>query len=282
MSLRSQNLLNVKITTSEKNIILEEVRKYLKRVYSLQSTVYSKEEKPLVIFTPNPEIVEFAQKDETFRQIVNSVQINIPDGQGICRAIKKLYKMKIARISGTDFMLDLCKLAQKDSVTIGLIGGRGTVAVETLECLQKKLPGLKGKVLEIGEVEIRDLGLPAGEAGNLSNLLEKTTVWILKQKIDILFVALGHPKQEYFISELSKQLHAISHAKLSDSVKLRASGIVIMAVGGAFDYISGRIPRAPVWMRERGLEWLYRLIKEPGRWKRQLAGLRFFLRVFFQ
>jgi N-acetylglucosaminyldiphosphoundecaprenol N-acetyl-beta-D-mannosaminyltransferase len=90
--------------------------------------------------------------------------------------------------------------------------------------------------------------------------------WIQTKKIGILFVALGFPKQEFFINSLEYRIQNSEYR----------NPLVLMSVGGSFDYISGSIKRAPEWMQNMGLEWLYRLIKKPSRIGRQLKGARFF------
>ena len=159
------------------------------------------------------------------------------------------------RIAGVDFMEELCKRAVDYPITVGFLGGRLGVAEKTAECLKSSYPwlnvvfvgqewGRNGYILE-RRSKIKDL--PAGRQGQSSK--------IRTEEIDILFVAFGHPKQEEWIAE---NLHKLP-------VK------VAMGVGGAFDYISGEVKRAPFLVRAMGFEWLYRLVKEPWRWRRQLS-----------
>lgn len=316
MSLKTKKILGVNITIENKENILEKTRKSLKKSIIQITNFKKKQLKPVVIFTPNPEIINCAQKDHKFKEIVNTGQINLPDGAGVVWAIKKLHKIKIERISGVDFMLDLCRQSEDLGIVIGVIGGKANLAVETRECLQILYPKLKIEALPTPEVRItnhelritnqesritnedvgsclpdRPAGGPAGEAGKLDvekrkNILntnggqeEQTKKYfeelckeIKKRKIGVLFVALGFPKQEYFIDSVKRQ--ALS-AKL-------IRPLVMMAVGGSFDYITGRIPRAPGWMRELGMEWLFRLVKEPWRLKRHLIGSKFFLKILFE
>ncbi|MBI3955128.1 WecB/TagA/CpsF family glycosyltransferase, partial [Candidatus Gottesmanbacteria bacterium] len=249
---------------------------------------------PLVIFTPNPEIINYAQKDQYFKQIVNSAQINIPDGAGLCFAMEKKFHLKIPRLSGTDLMLDMCDMSSNNRFTIGLIGGRKGVALETKERLLIKYPKLKIEVLTAPEVilvkkyvgaSIKYIGNKKSHSQNTKYLIlntsdkqdDKTERYfqdlvkeICNRKIDILFVALGFPKQEYFIKNIKDQISNIKYDK----------PLALMSVGGAFDYISGRVKRAPLWMRKNGLEWLFRLLQEPKRIIRMLRGSVFFYRIF--
>jgi len=296
-----ENILGIGFTIDKKDNILEEIEKYLKKDQRSEVRDKKKRIKSLVIFTPNPEIVIFAQKNSDFRRIVNSAQIKIPDGFGISWALKKLHNLAVDRLSGTDLMLDLVHLSAEEGFTIGLIGGRGKVAVRASKCLRVKNPGVKIIVFPAPEIRIKnqELRIMNNEKKDrekildscfmildssgkrldnkryFNNLLEE----INKKKIDILFVALGFPKQEYFISILNSQFSCLSGKQAILNYK---RPLVLMSVGGAFDYISGEVSRAPVWMRERGLEWLYRLWEEPWRLGRQLKGAEFFLRVFLR
>ena len=186
-----------------------------------------KHQKPLIIFTPNTEQLVLAQKNPQFAAVLNQADVAIPDTVGVAWASRLLTKNGITKpIPGVEFMEDLVQLAVNCHVPIGLIGGWGKIAVKTFECLQEKYPGL-------------------------------TT----SNNPGMIFVALGAPKQEYYIQ------------KLSTIQNLRPT--ILMAVGGSFDIISGRLPRAPLWMRKTGLEWFWRLILEPWRLKRQLALVEF-------
>lgn len=269
MRLKSIKILGVEITIENKEYILEEIRKYLKTAEISGSISPNKSLTLLEIFTPNPEIINFAQIDPFFKQIVNSAQINLPDGNGVVWAIKKLHKLEIKRISGVDFFADLVSLAHQERFRIGLIGGRHNLAVKVKECLFKKHKNLKIEVLEEPEVKIRKNSLHIANFQNSQKYFQELCKTIARKKIDILFVALGFPKQEYFINRL---------ATYSGQFKISKS-VVMMAVGGSFDYLAGKIRRAPLWMRTCGLEWFYRLIGEPWRIKRHLVGSQFFLRV---
>ena len=94
MSLKSKIIIGVKITIASQHEILEEIEKYLAKREKNGG-------KPLTIFTPNPEIIMYAQKDQIFKEIVNTAQINLSDGAGVVWAVKKLHGVKIERIAGT-------------------------------------------------------------------------------------------------------------------------------------------------------------------------------------
>lgn len=141
-----------------------------------------------------------------------------------------------------------------------------------------KTPGRRQKnSFQVEESKDRYFSLLVNEIGN--------------RQTDILFVGLGFPKQEYFIDKLRQYIEEISYRgtpnfdnlpKSSYSRNLFNHGLIMMAVGGSLDYISGRVPRAPEWMRRKGFEWLFRLVNEPWRLVRQLRGGEFFLKVILE
>lgn len=199
-----------------------------------------KNKKKNFIVTPNPEILVIAQEDKKYKDILNSANLALPDGIGIVWASKFLGKRLKARVAGVDLMESLCREVSKQPITVGFLGGGEGIAVKTAECLKKDNPSLK-------------IALAQKEP---SEKLKKTP-------IDILFVAFGSPKQEIWIYDNLKNL----------KVK------VAIGVGGSFDFISGKVPRAPQFIRDSGLEWLFRLLVEPWRAKRQLRLLEFVLLI---
>lgn len=194
------------------------------------------------IVTPNPEIVMMAQKDEELKKIINNADLAIPDGVGL-----KLAGDIECITPGIDVMEKLIKMVSERGFTTGFLGGRGGVAEKVAECLKEKYPKLK--------VTFAESGGEVDKEGKLLKLLKLPKLL----NCDLLFVAFGPPKQEKWID---KNLDKIS-------VK------VAMGVGGAFDYLSGNVPRAPRWIRNLGWEWLFRLIIQPWRIKRQLALLKY-------
>src|SRR3989344_7345255 len=122
MGLNYKNILGVKISIDDENDILEEVRKYLKQ-YSISNIQFSKRtSKTFIIYTPNPEIINYAQRDKTFKEIVNSAQINLPDGMGIAWALKRISGINIKSIPGVDLMKKICQIAGEGGYRIGIIG----------------------------------------------------------------------------------------------------------------------------------------------------------------
>lgn len=207
---------------------------------------------PFILVTPNPEQVVLAQKDKRFANILNQADVAIPDGVGVAWATRA------KRIPGVELMEGLVEQAAIRSIPIGLIGGWNKVAVEAFECLKRTYPSLNGWALEPEELEI-----------------EKIAQKIQKTGVGMVFVGLGAPKQEYFIEALGMSLRR-SRAKSRET----RQSLVLMSVGGSFDIIAGRIPRAPRLFQALGLEWLWRLFREPWRLKRQRALVKFIWLVF--
>lgn len=221
------------------------------------------------IVTPNPEILVYAYNHPGYKKILNDA-IALPDGVGVFLGSALMGHPLKERIAGVDFMEEVCRRSSEQPLRMGFLGGRGGVAGKTAECLKKKYPWIEvGFVGEEWPVDMIARGpatpfppamLALGEAalqraargGSSSSCV---TPRFSKQEIDILFVAFGHPRQEEWIYE------NLEHLPVR----------VAMGVGGAFDYISGRVVRAPFMIRAIGMEWLFRLIREPWRWRRQMA-----------
>ena len=224
-------LFGVKITTSSEREILKYIIKNLGEKGS-----------KLFITTPNPEIIMYALSHPEFKSKLNKADIGLADGVGVPIAVLLTQNIKLHRVTGTDLLEKLCSKLSKSPYSVGFFGGVGGVAEKTAECLQKKYSGLKVSYASSGWDQKKTKG----------------------KKIDVLFVAMGFPKQEEWIYE--------------NLDKIPVS--VAMGVGGAFDFFSGKISRAPKLIRTFGLEWFYRLIHQPWRIKRQLVLTSFSLLVF--
>ena len=253
-----KNILGVGVTNATQEEILEYIVNFVKN-----------SSKKLFITTPNPEILVFAHHHHGFKTILNKADLALNDGAGVTWASTLLKKPLKARVTGVDVMEKLCEKVCDRPITVGFLGGRIGVAERTAECLQKKYSHLK--VSFAGEEWSETLCVIAtpsgveGETISLNGIASSglTSLTIPRndnrKEIDILFVAFGFPKQEQWIYDNLERI----------PVK------VAMGVGGAFDYISGRVPRAPRWVRSIGFEWLFRLLIEPWRIKRQLVLLEF-------
>ncbi len=194
-----------------------------------------------VITTPNPEFIVAAQRDREFKSILNSADLSIADGTGLAKAAL-LQGRRLHRTPGVDIVRELCHLAAEQGIKVFLLGAAPGVAADARKKLQELIPSLK----VVGTHDGGTITNPAATDAKLLQIIQNT-------KPDILFVAFGHGKQEKWIY---RHLDALPTVKIA------------MGVGGSFDYISGRIPRAPYILQKLGFEWLYRLIIEPKRWRR--------------
>ncbi len=196
-----------------------------------------------MIFTPNPEMLVDAQKDSYFKEVLNKGDLNICDGKGI----QLVSKEKVERIPGVEFLFDICALAEKENKSVYLLGsGSNEVVKECKKKLLEKFPHLKIVGVHRGPKITNSFDVEKEENENVIDD-------IILSAPDILFVGFGHIKQEKWIYGFLPELPSVK---------------VAMGVGGSFDFIAGKIKRAPKIFRDLGLEWLYRLIREPRRIKR--------------
>lgn len=290
MSLIHVKLLGIKVCISPKSDILKYLEKALSSTGKTSGKSGKKAGKPVVITTPNPEQLMLAQGNPEFRDTLNKSDVAIPDGIGLVWAARILgLPGPRVRVAGSDLLWNLAEVAEKQGVRIGLIGGRDGVALKALECLQEKYPGLKGAATEGSDIQfpISNIQFPNTMINNrlsvpvksssfedeIKRAAEEAAAFIGKHRIGLVLIGMGAPKQEYLIREAVKTIsHSDSGFRIQD---LR----ILMSVGGAFDMLAGRTPRAPIWAREIGLEWLWRLIREPWRLRRQLALPAFALTV---
>ena len=250
-----KQLLGVNITVSSKQEILEGIAAYVH-----QGSEETKKT-PLVIVTPNPEQLVEASKNEPFQLLLNRADIAIPDGVGIVFGMKLIRGVLLTRITGIDFLSDLVRMANKNHDIIGFVGGQNEVAHKALIALQSSYIELHGWSEQPKDFEqVEEIA-----TSDMSKIVRR----IIDSQTRFVFVGLGAPKQEFFIDVLKKQL-----------VKEHAGPVVLMAVGGSFDMIAGSTPRASARTQRMGLEWLHRLVREPWRWKRQMALFRFLFLVF--
>jgi N-acetylglucosaminyldiphosphoundecaprenol N-acetyl-beta-D-mannosaminyltransferase len=230
------NILGINISTDSKQEVLKKISDFL--LPSSQSRYY--------IVTPNPEFLLAARKDEEFFYILNQADVAVPDGIGLTFAGLFMGKI-IRRISGVDLMLDICEFAEKENKSIFLLGGENGAAEQAAEKLKLKFPRLKIAGAEEG-LKPGSWKLRSGKwlKGKIES--KKLEAKINEARPDILFVAFGHPKQEKWAYHSLPNLNSVRLA---------------MGVGGSFDFIAGKIKRAPKLMRSCGLEWLWRLMQEP-------------------
>ncbi len=205
--------------------------------------------KPRQVITLNAEILYRAQQDSNLLDTINQADLVTADGAGVVWASRILNRPVRERVTGIDLILALVEKAQQEGWRLFFYGGRPGVAREAANNLQKKFPKLK------------IVGTYHGY--QTSDELDAMREHIAETNPDILLVALGAPGQEFWIRENKEAL-----------------GVPVqMGVGGSLDVLAGRARRAPRWMQKTYLEWLYRLLKEPWRYKRMLALPKFALLV---
>lgn len=204
---------------------------------------------PHQIVTVNPEFVMTAQRMPAFRDVINAADLRIPDGVGLLWAARRLGTPLQGRVAGSDMVPLIAQQAARRGDRIFLLGAAPGVA----ECAAARLVHQAPGVMIVGTYA----GSPAVEEED--RILEM----IRAREPDILFVAYGAPQQDFWIARNLDRLNVS----------------VAMGVGGAFDFLAGVTKRAPPWIQHLGFEWLYRLIREPWRWRRQLDIPRFMWHV---
>lgn len=203
-----------------------------------------KEKRNFHVVTINPEMIMNAQKNKPFFEIINNSDMNIIDSVGVKLALK-IKGINQNQIRGVDFARLLVKEAAKNNLKIAFLGAKEEVIKKTCENFLKKYPSLN-------IVYSRN-----GYFNNDDEIIEE-----IKQKTpDIVLVGLGSPRQEEFIVKLKKELQ----------------GATMVGVGGSFDVFSGLVKESPKIYQKMGLEWLYRTILQPERFKRIFPVLPLFL-----
>lgn len=205
-----------------------------------------KQQKSLIVAI-NPEKIIKAKEDQALKTLLNNAEFQIPDGIGVILASKIQKGQITSRVTGVEMMMRLCEEAATRQKPIFLYGGKPGVADKAAAKLQELYP------------MIQIAGTQDGYEKDNNKVLEK----INAVKPDLLFVAMGSPKQENWINTNRDQLHPT----------------IYQGVGGSFDVLAGTVKRAPEAFQKVGMEWFYRLLKEPHRIKRQIALPLFLLEV---
>lgn len=221
-----------------------------KTIQKIKEFIVSK--KPHQIVTPDTLAVLRARKDPEYHAILKSADLVTPDGAGILWAATTLNYPLSERVTGIDIIHNICQLAAKKGYSLYLLGSYPGVASEAALNLTEKYPGIKIAGTHHGYFSCEDSqnceNVKNSNSGK--NKEEEEIIAEIKEKRpDILLVGMGVPKQEKWISKNLDKLDVP----------------VCMGVGGSFDVLSGRIPRAPLWMQRHGMEWIYRSIKQPNR-----------------
>lgn len=200
----------------------------------------------LHVVTANPEYAMFARQDQSFATSLGQAGIVTVDGAGLALAIRLLHpQITIERYTGVTLTTDLVHLSADTGTSIFLLGAGPGIAAQAASKLNEVAPGVVIAGLWDGGTP-----QPANDAESITR--------IAASGARILLVAYGAPAQIHWIQ---RNLAALDEAGV----------LVVAGIGGAFDYISGNTPWAPAIVRKFGLEWLYRLVREPWRWRRQLV-----------
>jgi N-acetylglucosaminyldiphosphoundecaprenol N-acetyl-beta-D-mannosaminyltransferase len=207
------------------------------------------EGRPRLLISVNPERIMHAQRDPEFAAVLAGADLALADGAGVLWAARRLGHPLPERVTGVDFVRGLAARGAARGWRFFFLGGAPGVAEAAGRALQQAYPGFILAGTHAGSPE------PSGDAASIEA--------VRSSGAQVLLLAYGAAAEEAWLAR-----------------NLGRSGATIgMGVGGALDFISGRVRRAPPWMRERGLEWLHRLSREPWRWRRMLALPRFVIRV---
>jgi N-acetylglucosaminyldiphosphoundecaprenol N-acetyl-beta-D-mannosaminyltransferase len=206
-----------------------------------------KERESCLVVTANPEIILLAEQDQDFARCIDRAKMVTADGIGIVIASKLIGQPLKQRVAGIDMVSELFSRAQNKKYRFYLVGAKPGVADKAAENIKKTFPG----------IEI--VGIQHGYFKDDSEIIQD----IMEKKPDILLAALGMGKQEKWI------IDRIFHAGVPVSI----------GVGGSLDVFAGEAQRAPVWMQKAGLEWFYRLLKQPSRYERMLQLPLFLFKV---
>ncbi len=196
---------------------------------------------PSLVVTIGTEMIVRAQTDARFREVVNASALSLCDTIGVVFAARLNGADVRERVAGVDLIDPLCDAFAREGIPVFLLGAKGDTAQRAASALRARHPGL----LVAGA---RDGYFGDAESEALADAIRASGA-------RVLFTGLGSPRQELWMAE-----------------RLARTGCSVgLGVGGSFDVIAGNVSRAPEAWRKWNLEWLYRLIREPQRWRRQLA-----------
>lgn len=218
-----------------------------------------KNKEQFTVYTPNTEIIMMCQKDKEFMNMINKSDMNVPDGIGLIYASKiKKHPLK-EKVAGFELSLKLLEMANENKLKLYLVGGKPGVADTAAENIKKQYPDINIVGVSHGYFKGTHLGMNGHEEEK--RVLED----INNNEPDILFVGFGAKKQEQWI----------------DYNKDKINAKILIGNGGTIDVLAGNVKRAPDFYVNLGLEWLYRLIKEPSRISRQIVLPVFMLKTVF-
>lgn len=232
-------ILNIWVDAVNTKLAIDEVNNYLRNGT-----------RPHSIFAANPEKNFSLPKDPQLYKTFKNADLLLPDGVGIVWAARLLFGARLERVPGSEFIFDICDIAAKEGYRVFIYGAKEETNKTAVNRLQKRYPELS--IVGRSNGYVKDSEMPA--------LIER----INSSHADILFLALGSPKQEKWFATFYKHLKYVK---------------VCQCIGGTLDTIAGNVKRAPEMWQKYSLEWLYRLITQPSRIKRQMILPVFFIAV---
>jgi N-acetylglucosaminyldiphosphoundecaprenol N-acetyl-beta-D-mannosaminyltransferase len=203
------------------------------------------------VCTASPEFVMIAQDDPAFMQVLHGADLCVADGVGLLFAARYLGRRLPERVTGADGLPLIAERAAQAGWKLFLLGAAPGIAEQVADTLRQRYPGV--------QIVGTYAGSPSPEEED--DIIRRVN----HSGADILFVAYGAPHQDKWIARNRDRLQVS----------------VAIGVGGALDFAAGAVPRAPRWMRRLALEWLYRLIRQPWRWRRMLRLPRFVWNVLW-
>jgi N-acetylglucosaminyldiphosphoundecaprenol N-acetyl-beta-D-mannosaminyltransferase len=219
---------------------------------------FIKEREPVYVVTPNVDHVVKIQEDAEFRKSYEEASLVLCDGAPLIWASRFLKSPIKHRVCGSNLFPEFSEVAAKKGYKLFFLGGKPQSAVKSAEAFRKRYPGIK----------IVGIYSPPFGFEKIKEENDKIIAMIREARPDVLFVGLGTPKQEKWIHQYHKKM-----------------GVpVSVGIGASFEFISGKVRRAPRWIQQIGFEWLWRLMREPLRlWRRYLwDDMSFFLLVLKQ
>jgi N-acetylglucosaminyldiphosphoundecaprenol N-acetyl-beta-D-mannosaminyltransferase len=222
-------ILNVWVDPVDMNGALERVENFVE-----------KGDRPHSLFAVNPEKNFSVPRDPQLHKVFSEADLLIPDGIGVVLAARILYRVRLARVPGVEMMEEICRLSAGKGYKVFIYGAKEEVSARSVEILQKRYPSL--------DIVGRANGYVSPE--EMPTLIEQ----INDSGAQVLFLALGSPRQENWYAKYADQLHTVR---------------VCQGIGGTLDTIGGTVKRAPRFWCRLNLEWLYRLLAEPQRIARQ-------------
>ena len=206
---------------------------------------------PGFVLAVNPEKVYVLRNDAFLRDFFERAALLIPDGIGMVKGLKILHKVNVSRVPGADLMQNICAEAPARGYKIFIYGSSEEVNSKSCEILRERHPGI--------QIVGRANGFVKAE--EMDSLVQK----INESCADILFIAMGSPRQENWMRDFGSKLTTVK---------------ICQGIGGTLDTIVGTVKRAPIFWQKMNLEWFYRLLCQPSRFKRQLRCIKFALEVY--